>query len=74
MTYTAPGGSSVQINRIRGTWTWSVSVEAQDSSPDQLQEAKQKALKLAFELQDDIHQLTGQPQTDDNQQADEIPF
>jgi hypothetical protein len=72
LTYTAPGGSSVQINRIRGNWTWSVSVEAQGSSHEQLQEAKQKALTLAFEIRDDIHERTGQ--TDDDQRADEIVF
>lgn len=44
----------VRINRLTNTWTWNVSVVANDNTPQQLGEAKELALQIAGEIRDEL--------------------
>jgi hypothetical protein len=44
----------VRINRLTNTWTWNVSVVANDNTAEQLGEAKKLALRIAGEIQDEL--------------------
>lgn len=55
MSTTETGGSFVKVNRLKDSWTWNVSVMANDNSVDEVREAKEKALVIARELGDELN-------------------
>jgi hypothetical protein len=50
---TTDGGvTHVRVNRLKDSWTWNVEVAAGGNTPEQLEEAKIAALRIAYELRD----------------------
>lgn len=75
MSYTSSsGGSTVQINRLLGGWSWNVTVESDGNNLEQLQAAKAKAFAIAFEVRDDLAGHADTPKQELEQQVSEIQF
>jgi hypothetical protein len=61
-----PNQSFVRVNRLKdGIRTWNVSVAADDNSDDALQQAKEQAVRIVRELEDEFRTTTT---------AKEVPF
>lgn len=59
----------VRINRLTNTWTWNVSVVANDNTPEKLDEAKKLALQIAGEIRDELL-----PDAEDEEVDEEVAF
>ncbi|MBA2708910.1 MAG: hypothetical protein H0U59_13985 [Gemmatimonadaceae bacterium] len=68
MSTTETGGSFVKINRLTNSWTWNVSVMADDNGAEALREAKERALEIVTELKEQLTPTFQEPE------AEEIPY
>jgi hypothetical protein len=65
--------SAVRITRLKEGYSWNVVVSADDNSEDALQEAKERALVIVRELEQEL----ARPQVEEEVRAqveDEVPF
>jgi hypothetical protein len=70
MSTTESTPTLVRVNRVKDGWTFSVSA-TKDTSPEQLREAKDTALQIAYELRDELLPTLNENSDKD---PDEVPF
>lgn len=63
------GANGVRINKLKGGYTWNVRVAAGSNGIDDLREAKERALSIAHELEEELDNPTSTAEREE-----EIPF
>lgn len=61
-------GATVKVNRVTTGWTWNIAVNATGSSLEEVVQAKEVALQVAYQLRDELAPAAIDPS------KEEVPF